>query len=73
MKTDNFPLFEYTQEVIAEVGLKSLCESTDVYSDLEKGENKFLCERENELRIQTYYEGRWLEEGRKISYIAFTL
>lgn len=73
LKTDNFPLFEYTQEVVAELGLKTLCESTDVYADLEKGENKFLCDRERELRIRTYYEGRWLEEGRKINYIAFTL
>ncbi len=73
LKTDNFPLFEYTQEVIAELGLKTLCESTDVYADLEKGENKFLCDRERELRIQTYYEGLWLEDGRKINYIAFTL
>ena len=73
LKTDNFPLFEYTQEVIAELGLTALCESTDVYADLEKGENAFLCAREKELRIQTYYEGLWLEEGRKINYIAFTL
>lgn len=73
LKTDNFPLFEYTQDVIAELGLKTLCESTDVYADLEKGENRFLCSREPELRIQTYYEGLWLEEGRKINYIAFTL
>lgn len=73
LKTDNFPLFEFTQEVISELGLKTLCESTDVYADLEKGDNKFLCNRERELRIQTYYEGRWLEEGRKINYIAFTL
>lgn len=73
LKTDNFPLFEYTQEVIAELGLKTLCESTDVYADLAMGENEFLCSRERELRIQTYYEGLWLEEGRKINYIAFTL
>jgi tRNA (guanine-N7-)-methyltransferase len=73
LKTDNFPLFQYTQEVIAELGLTTLCESTDVYADLEKGENTFLCERERELRIRTYYEGLWLEEGRKINYIAFTL
>jgi len=73
LKTDNFPLFQYTQEVIAELELVPLCESTDVYADLEIGENKFLCERERELRIRTYYEGLWLQEGRKINYIAFTL
>ncbi len=73
LKTDNFPLFQYTQEVIAEMGLTTLCESTDVYADLEKRQNHFLCEREHELRIRTYYEGLWLQEGRKINYIAFTL
>ncbi len=73
LKTDNFPLFEYTQEVIAEQGLTTLCESTDVYADLEKGENKFLCAREKELRIRTFYENMWLKEGLKINYIAFTL
>ena len=72
LKTDNYPLFEYTQKVITELGLKTLCESTDVYADLEKGENSFLMNRERELRIQTYYESLWLKEGRKINYIAFT-
>lgn len=73
LKTDNYPLFEYTQEVVAELGLTTLCESTDVYADLEKGENKFLCDRERELRIRTFYEDMWLKEGLKINYIAFTL
>jgi len=73
LKTDNFPLFQYTQEIIAELGLEALCQSTDVYVDLEKGENDFLCKREKELRICTFYEERWLSEGKKINYIAFRL
>jgi tRNA (guanine-N7-)-methyltransferase len=73
LKTDNFPLFEYTQEVIDQLGLTTLCESTDVYADLEKGENEFLCAREKELRIRTFYEDMWLKDGLKINYIAFTL
>ena len=73
LKTDSFPFFEYTQEVVAELGLKTLCESTDVYADLVKGENKFLCDRERELRIKTFYENMWLKEGLKINYIAFQL
>lgn len=73
LKTDNSPFFEYTKEVIAELGLKTLCESTDVYADLEKGENNYLCNREKELRIRTFYENMWLKEGLKINYIAFTL
>ena len=73
LKTDSFPFFEYTKEVIAEQGLKTLCESTDVYADLEKDENKYLCEREQELRIRTFYENMWLKDGLKINYIAFQL
>lgn len=73
LKTDNFPLFEYTQEIVAEMGLKTLCESMDVYADLEKGENEFLMARERELRIRTFYESMWLKEGLKINYIAFQL
>ncbi len=55
------------------MGLTLLCESTDVYADLDKGESSFLCERERELRIRTFYEERWLSEGKKINYIAFQL
>lgn len=73
LKTDNPPFFEYTKEIVAELGLKTLCESTDVYADLEKGENKYLCDREKELRIRTFYENMWLKEGLKINYIAFQL
>lgn len=73
LKTDNPPFFEYTKEVVAELGLKTLCESSDVYADLEKGENKYLCDREQELRIRTFYEEMWLKEGLKIHYIAFQL
>ncbi|MDA9121476.1 tRNA (guanosine(46)-N7)-methyltransferase TrmB, partial [Flavobacteriales bacterium] len=73
LKTDNPPFFEYTKEIVAELGLKTLCESTDVYADLEKGENKYLCDREKELRIRTFYEEMWLKEGLKINYIAFQL
>ena len=73
LKTDNPPFFEYTKEVIAEQGLNILCESSDVYADLDKGENTYLCEREKELRIRTFYEEMWLKEGLKIHYIAFQL
>ncbi len=73
LKTDNYPLFEYTQKVVTELGLTTICQSTDVYTDLEKGENKFLCSRERELRIRTFYEEMWLKEGLKINYIAFTI
>ena len=73
LKTDNFPLWEYTMEIIASMGLKPIATSTDLYSDLDKKINPYLNEREAILRIQTYYEGLWLKEGRKINYVAFSL
>lgn len=73
LKTDNYPLYEYTQEVIAEMGLTTLCQTSDLYADLEAKRNPFLNARETELRIRTYYETRWLAEGRKINYIAFKI
>jgi hypothetical protein len=60
-------------EIIASMGLKPIATSTDLYSDLDKKINPYLNEREAILRIQTYYEGLWLKEGRKINYVAFSL
>ena len=73
LKTDNYPLWEYTMEVIAEQGLTVLGQSTDLYADLEAQISPYLNEREEVLRIRTYYEGLWLKEGRKINYVSFTL
>jgi len=60
-------------EVIAEQGLTVLGQSTDLYPDLEAQISPYLNEREEVLRIRTYYEGLWLKEGRKINYVSFTL
>ncbi len=73
LKTDNFPLWEFTMEVIREQNLTVLGQSTDLYADLEAGASAYLKERDEILRIRTYYEGRWLQEGRKINYLSFTL
>lgn len=73
LKTDNFPLYEYTMEIIAEQGLEILDHSTDVYADLDQNRSEYLNERENILRIRTFYEEMWLEQGLKINYISFRL
>lgn len=73
LKTDNFPLWEFTMEVIREQGLTVHGQSTDLYADLASKVSPFLNEREDVLRIRTYYEGRWLQEGRKINFVSFSL
>jgi tRNA (guanine-N7-)-methyltransferase len=73
LKTDDRPLYDYTIEVCEEQGLEILGTSTDLYPDLEAGTNPYLMEREDILRIRTFYEEMWLEEGRKINYVSFRL
>jgi tRNA (guanine-N7-)-methyltransferase len=73
LKTDNFPLWEFTMEVIAEQKLTVLGQSTDLYADLDAQVSPYLNGREDILRIRTYYEGLWLKEGRKINYVSFHL
>jgi tRNA (guanine-N7-)-methyltransferase len=73
LKTDNYPLYEYTMEVISEQGLEVLDYSMDVYSDLDQKKSEYLNIREDILRIRTFYENMWLEQGLKINYISFKL
>lgn len=73
LKTDNFPLWEFTMQVIAEQNLTVLGQSTDLYADLDAKVSPYLNGREEILRIRTYYEGLWLQEGRKINYVSFRL
>jgi len=64
LKTDNILFFEYTLDVIKEVGHELLYSTYDVYK----------TEKDNELtRIQTYYEQIWLNHGTKIKYLKFKL
>ena len=53
---------EFTKEVIAENGFKTLVDVNDVYN---------WEERPEELNIKTFYEKMWLEEGKKIKYLKF--
>lgn len=66
LKTDSFPLYEYTLEVIQEGNHTLVLDTSDLYN--EKDENFDLAKA-----FQTYYEKRFLEEGKTINYIRFQL
>ncbi len=62
LKTDSDELCAYTLEVIEEEKLKIVQKSNNIYQ---------WKERPPELDIPTYYENRWLAEGKKIKYVSF--
>ena len=60
LKTDDLPFFEFTLEMLKEFPVKNLVSTTDLYN------NTLLAEH---FGIQTTYEMRWLDEGKKINYL----
>lgn len=70
LKTDSPLLYEYTLEQIEEQGLSLLEHSANVYADLV---HRVEPTMQTVLNIRTYYEGMWLEEGRTIHYVRFSL
>lgn len=66
LKTDDYPLYEYTLEVISELNLKIIQKSYDI-------DNCQFQLPVELFEIQTFYEKQWREEGRKINYISFVL
>jgi tRNA (guanine-N7-)-methyltransferase len=64
LKTDSEELFDYTYDIAQYNKLETGFSSRDLYS---------MTEIDDILRIQTYYEKMWLEEGLKIKYIRFKL
>lgn len=64
LKTDDDTLFEFTKEVVQDYNHTVHQIFGDVYGEEVPGP---LTE------IQTFYEQMWLEEGKKIKYISFTL
>ncbi len=64
LKCDSTLLYEFTKEVIHENNFKTLVDVDDVYN---------WDERPEELNIQTFYEKMWLEEGKKIKYLRFSV
>ncbi len=65
LKTDNHPLFQYTLEVIAETGNHLVYATDDLYR---AGDAPAEA-----TGIQTFYEKMFLEEGKPICYLEFTL
>jgi tRNA (guanine-N7-)-methyltransferase len=60
LKTDDPDFFAYTLDVIKEMNLELIYETTDLYHSGYEGDV---------LSTQTYYENIWLEKGRKICYL----
>lgn len=66
VKTDSVHLYEFTIEAYKEKGYKILHDTQDVYGSFIHEVDPELAEV---LNIKTYYERRWLEEGKKIHFI----
>jgi tRNA (guanine-N7-)-methyltransferase len=60
LKTDDRPFFDFTLEMLKEFPVRNLKQTTDLYN------SPML---EEHFGIQTTYEKRWLEEGKKINYL----
>ncbi len=70
IKTDSDLLFESTLEQIEEHNYNMKLSSWDVY-----GEMVLTCEEDLKdlMQIKTFYEQKWLEEGKKIKFAKFTI
>ncbi|PCJ63857.1 MAG: tRNA (guanosine(46)-N7)-methyltransferase TrmB [Bacteroidetes bacterium] len=65
LKSDSTRFYEFTKEIIAEQKLEVLNDSDDIYNWDEIPE--YLD------KIQTYYEQKWLEDGKKIKYLKYLI
>ncbi len=69
LKSDSDLLYGFTKEVVADGKLKVEVDSDNIYEKLIPSiGNEPLAK---DLQIQTYYEKRWLGEGKKIKFISF--
>lgn len=64
LKTDDEVFYQYTLEVIRELGLQVQWKTEDLYAS---------GTVHDVATVQTYYESIWLSEGKKIFYIRFSL
>ena len=64
LKTDNLPLYEYTLEMLEYNKIKPIIYSNDLYSSS-------INEDVNE--IKTFYEKQFISQGKKITYIKFSI
>lgn len=66
IKTDSVLLYDLSKEGYLKMGYTIILDSQDVYGDLVHRVPQNLRE---ELEINTYYEMKWLSEGKKIHFI----
>ena len=64
LKTDDDSLYSYTLEVIEDLGAELIEKQADIH---------VFPNPNDTLKIETYYEKMWKEEGKSIKYIKFTL
>ncbi len=64
LKTDSTRFYTFTKFVINDCDLLILEDNADIYS---------WERRPKALDIKTYYENKWLEQGKKIKYLKFQL
>jgi hypothetical protein len=66
VKTDSVLLYDLSKEGYLESGYKFNYDSTDVYGELV---DRVPQDLRDSLEIITFYEKRWLLEGKKIHFI----
>ncbi|MCX6182700.1 MAG: tRNA (guanosine(46)-N7)-methyltransferase TrmB [Bacteroidetes bacterium] len=71
LKCDSDLLYEFTKEVVAAGKLKVEVDSANIYEELVPSLGDAPLAKD--LEIKTYYERRWLSEGKKIKFISFIL
>jgi len=68
LKTDNEVFYNYTLDIIKELGFSKIYENDNLYK---KGVPEYI---EDEVcEIKTYYEEKWLKIGRTIHYVRFVM
>lgn len=73
LKTDNFPLYEYSKEVAQGLKLELLAATDDLYKSIDKSDDAYITKNSELLQIKTYYEKMFLEQGLKINYLSFKI
>ena len=72
LKTDSFPFYEYTLQMIQEHRYHLLCSTSDLYNEPDnyfgKESNKIADEVAS---INTFYETKFLQQKMKICYLKF--
>ena len=71
LKTDSTFLYDFTKEILANEKITPLVDSNNIYEVLLPPQKGSALDQE--LAIKTYYEKRWLDEGKKIKYLEFQL